>query len=96
MRPDKAKVVDEIWDQERIRSFLDKAPMGEEADPDYSVLLYAYRSMRPDDFRGFLDMFCKQGRNLNARSNTGLTLLQTIAHHRKAAEFRSIIEGALA
>ena len=94
MRPDKAKVVDEIWDEERIRGFLDKTPMGDEADPDYSVLLYAYRSMRPGDFQTFIDLFCQQGRNLQALSNSGQTLLQTIAGHRKSAEFRDIIERA--
>ena len=96
MRPDKAKVVDEIWDEERIRSFLDKTPMGDESDPDYSALLYAYRSMRPGDFETFIELFCGQGRNLNARSNAGLTLLETIAEHRKGAEFRAIIERASA
>ena len=30
MRADKQKVVDEVWDDERIRSFLDKGPMGNE------------------------------------------------------------------
>jgi len=94
MRPDKAKVVDEIWDTERIRGFLDKTPMGDEANPDYSVLLYAYRSMRPEDFETFIELFCTQGRDLQARSNAGLTLLQTIAGHRKAKEFRRIVERA--
>jgi hypothetical protein len=70
--------------------------MGDEADPDYSVLLYAYRSMRPGDFEPFIAMFCAQGRSLNARSNAGQTLLQTIADHRKAAEFRAILERATA
>jgi hypothetical protein len=96
MRPDKAKVVDEIWDEERIRSFLDKTPMGDEADPDYSVLLHGYRSMRAEDFQRFLQLFCAQGRNLDARSNAGQTLLETIAGHRKAAEFRDILRRASA
>ena len=94
MRPDKAKVVDEVWDDERIRSFLHKAPMGDEADPDYSVLLYAYRSMRPEDFQQFVELFVAEGRNLKAKSNAGLTLLETVAEHRKAAAFRAILETA--
>ncbi len=70
--------------------------MGDEADPDYSVLLYAYRSMRAEDFATFIELFRGQGRNLNARSNAGQTLLETIAKHRKGAEFRDIIERAAA
>ena len=70
--------------------------MGDDADPDYSVLLHAYRSMRPGDFEPFIAMFCAQGRNLDAHSNAGQTLLQTIAEHRKAAEFRAILERASA
>ena len=96
MRPDKAKVVDEVWDDARIRSFLDKAPMGDEANEDFSVLLYAYRSMRPDDFAAFIALFCAAGRDLKARSNAGHTLLETIADHRKAQPFREILEQAAA
>ena len=48
MRPDKTKVVDEIWDDERIDSFLSKQPMGDEP-AEFSLLLNAYRSMRPAD-----------------------------------------------
>ncbi|MFP6834539.1 MAG: PA4642 family protein [Pseudomonadales bacterium] len=93
MRPDKAKVVDEIWDEERIRGFLDKTPMGEEKSADYSVLLYAYRSMRPGDFAVFIGMYLDAGRDLNATSNAGLSLLDTIRDHRRSAAFREILEN---
>jgi len=94
MRPDKAKVVDEIWDEERIRGFLDKTPMGDERNRDYSVLLNAYRSMRPGDFAVFIRFYLEAGRDINATSNQGLTLLDTIREHRTAAEFREILENA--
>jgi len=93
MRPDKAKVVDEIWDEERIRGFLDKTPMGEEKSADYSALLYAYRSMRPGDFSVFIGMYLDAGRNLDATSNAGLSLLETIRDHRQSAAFREILEN---
>ena len=94
MRPDKAKVVDEIWDEDRIRGFLDKAPMGDEASADYSALLYAYRSMRADDFAVFVSLFLGAGRDLDAKSNAGLSLLETIRDHRHGAAFRDILENA--
>ena len=45
MRADKAKVINEIWDDARIDSFLNKGPMGDEP-AGFSQLLFAYRSMR--------------------------------------------------
>lgn len=92
MRPDKQKVVDEVWDDERIESFLDKSPMGEEKSRDFSALLHAYRSMRPGDFERFVACFVALGRDLDARSNTGDTLLATITRHRHAAPFVEILE----
>lgn len=91
MRPDKEKVIDEIWDDERIDSFLQKLPMGAETSADYSILLNAYRSMRPADFERFLAKFTGSGRDVNARSIEGLSLLDTIAGHRLATPFREIL-----
>ena len=92
MRPDKEKVVDEVWDDDRIDSFLHKSPMGDERSRDYSALLNAYRSMRPGDFERFITRFVALARDLNARSNAGETLLTTIADHRHGAPFREILE----
>ena len=94
MRPDKAKVVDEVWDEQRIRSFLDKAPLAAGMDPDFSALLYAYRSMRPDDFEVFINWFRQAGRNLEAENDYGETLLDIIAEHRLAQPFREILQAA--
>ena len=91
MRPDKEKVIDEVWDEARIRSFLDKAPLGDEP-ADFSTLLYAYRSMRAEDFERFISYYLADGRDINARSAAGETLLGTIAGHRKGAPFRDILE----
>jgi hypothetical protein len=93
MRPDKQEIVNEVWDDARIRGFLDKAPLGADENPDYSALLYAYRSMRPDDFKVFIDLFVAAGRDLGARGRRGLTLLETIADHRHAAPFLEILQA---
>ena len=92
MRPDKEKVVDEIWDDERIESFLNKSPMGDERDPDYSTLLYAYRSMRPGDFDRFMVKFVALGKDIDAISNAGATLYRLIEDHRHAGPFREILQ----
>jgi hypothetical protein len=92
MRPDKQKVIDEVWDDERIESFLHKPPMGDEKSRDFSALLYAYRSMRPGDFERFLTRFKALGRDLDARSNDGQTLLELIEDHRHGEDFRAILQ----
>ena len=94
MRPDKAKVVDEVWDEQRIRSFLDKAPLAAGMDADFSALLYAYRSMRPGDFALFIDWLRQAGRNLEAENDQGETLMDIITRHRLAQPFQDILEAA--
>ena len=94
VRPDKQKVVDEAWDADRIRAFLDSPPLAPGADPDFSALLHAYRGMRPNDFRSFLALFQRAGRNLDARDDAGRTLLEVIAGHRLAAPFRKALLAA--
>ncbi|MEQ9450929.1 MAG: PA4642 family protein [Pseudomonadales bacterium] len=91
MRADKEVVVDEVWDDARIASFLDKAPLGDE-DPAFSQLLYAYRSMRPDDFARFIDAFKARGGDTEARGQDGKTLREVISTHRKSAPFIAILD----
>jgi hypothetical protein len=86
-RPDKQQVIDEVWDDARIEDFLSKAPLAPGEDPDFSALIYAYRSMRPDDFARFLARFIAAGRNPAARSRQGQTLREVITPHRQAAPF---------
>ena len=93
MRPDKAKVVDEVWDDERIEGFLSKAPMGEET-ADFSTLLNAYRSMRLDDFSRFIDKFKAQGGDVGATGRDGRTLAQVIANHQQSADFLALLKSS--
>jgi hypothetical protein len=93
VRPDKQKVIDEVWDDARVEGFLHKLPMGDE-QPDYSALLNAYRAMRPDDFARFVALYRAAGRDLQARGRCGRTLLETIATHRHAEPFREILCAA--
>ena len=91
MRADKAKVTDEIWDEQRIQSFLNKPAMGQEPK-HYSQLLFAYRSMRAEDFERFVKAFVAGGGNVNAKNRDGLTLVQVIKSHQKSAAFTSILQ----
>lgn len=90
MRADKAKVVDEVWDDQRIESFLGKQPMGDEPEA-FSQLLHAYRSMRVEDFARFLERFRDAGGNVAATGSDGRTLAEVIASHKKSAPFLALL-----
>jgi hypothetical protein len=92
MRADKIKVIDEVWDDERINSFLTKESLGDEPE-DFSRLLHAYRSMRLDDFRIFLERFKAQGGDIQATSKSGETLMDTIKNHRQSANFLALLKA---
>ena len=87
MRPDKKKVVDEVWDDARVQSFLAKEPPPGGDSRDFHRLLIAYRNMRPDDFVRFLGFFVADGGNLQATDVHGRTLAERISGHRQSGPF---------
>ena len=92
MKKDKQKVIDEVWDDDRVRSFLDKSvPRQSNApfpgDPDFYVLRHAYQSMRAVDFDRFLGFYQADGRDVRARDDKGRTLAQAIAGHANSGRF---------
>ena len=91
MRADKAKITDEVWDDERIHSFLNKPALGQEPE-QYSQLLFAYRSMRAEDFARFVHAFVEAGGDLNTQNKDGLSLHEVIASHAQAKEFLTILQ----
>ena len=83
----KKKVVDEVWDDQRVKSFLArKAPVGETAI-EFTLLLTAYQSMRAEDFERFLGFYVAAGHDLDATDNTGVTFVEYVSRHRHAAPF---------
>ncbi len=84
--PSQPSVTDEVWDDERVKSFLAMEPYGDES-ADFHVLLKAYRGMRPDDFERFLTFFLEAGRNIDATDTKGRTLWEIISAHRQGSEF---------
>ena len=97
MRPDKQKIIDEVWDEERVRSFLGKSTptqFGEDlpGDPDFHLLLNAYRAMRVDDFKRFLNHYLSEGHQLDAKNENGLTLAEYLAPYKKSAPFISLLK----
>ena len=91
MRADKAKVINEIWDDTRIEFFMNKEPMGEES-VEFSQLLFAYRSMRIGDFKLFLHRFKGAGGDINATNKAGQRLRDIVASHQKSADFLALLD----
>lgn len=98
MRKDKQKVLDEVWDEQRVKSFLGKTVPSQAATPlpgdaDFYVLRHAYQSMRPHDFARFLDHFASAGRDVYAKDGQGRTLADVIASHANAKPFIELLNG---
>lgn len=87
MRPDKEKVINEVWDDDRVRSFLFReAPAGETAK-DFALLLTAYQGMRAEDFSRFIGYFVDAGHDVNATNRQGIRFVDHISRHRRAGPF---------
>lgn len=98
MRKDKQKVLDEVWDEERVKSFLGKTVPSQAARPlpgdaDFYVLRHAYQSMRPHDFDRFLNHYSGEGRDVRAKDGKGRTLADVIASHANAQPFIELLNA---
>ena len=91
--PSQPKVVDEIWSDERVRSFLDLRPY-DHCDPDYHVLRKAYEHMTAADFTRFIGEFCRAGRDINALGPEGHTFLQRVRGHGRSQDYAMALTAA--
>ena len=96
MKRDKQKVVDEVWDDEQVASFLGKVPPDLPGDPDFHVLLFAYRSMRATDFARFLDFYVDAGRDVTAKNGDGVSMTHYLSRHARAGPYIDLLEAAAA
>jgi hypothetical protein len=93
MRKDKEKVLDEVWTEERVRSFLEVRSY-DDVEEDFHMLLKAYQSMRADDFSKFVSFFAEEGRDLNSADPQGRTVLSIVQQHRRSTEYAEILRHA--
>jgi hypothetical protein len=91
MRKDKEKIVDEVWTEEHVKSFLNVKPHDGSAE-DFHMLLKAYQSMRASDFELFVAFFCDDGRDLDTTSKDGRTVLDIVSTHRHGAQYAEILK----
>ena len=93
MKKDKEKVLDEVWTEDHVKSFLTMRPH-DGSDENFHMLLKAYQSMRADDFKLFVGFFTGEGRDVNATGTDGSTVLEIINTHRHGVEYASILTAA--
>jgi len=86
LKKDKQKVLGEVFDDARIKTFLDHEAYGDN-NPDYHLLEKAYRGMKVDNFITFLTFFKEKGHDINAQNTEGVTFLQTINTHKQAEDY---------
>lgn len=93
MKKDKEKVIDEVWTEDHVRSFLN-VRSHDGTDEDFHMLLKAYQSMRASDFELFVSFFREQGRDINATGNDGRSVLAIVSEHRHGGEYAGILRAA--
>ncbi len=91
LKKDKKKVLGEVFDDERIKTFLQFIPPAG-VSADYHLLEKAYRGMKAENFETFIRFFLEQGHDLNACNPQGETMLQVLRGHRQAEEYVEIME----
>lgn len=93
MRKDKEKVLDEVWTEDHIRTFL-TVRSHDGTDDDFHMLLKAYQSMRIEDFTLFVQFFGEEKRDVNARGRDGRSVLDIVKGHRLGGEYADILQRA--
>lgn len=86
LKKDKQKVLGEVFDDERIKTFLAfEAP--EDVSPDFHLLEKAYRGMNIENFDTFLTFFLEAGHDISAQNPNGKTLLAIVSEHHHGDEY---------
>ena len=93
MRKDKEKVLDEVWTEDHVRSFL-RVRSYDGTDENFHMLLKAYQSMRPEDFELFVGFFIAEKRDFNATGRDGRSVLDIVKTHRHGVEYLEILVAA--
>ena len=90
LKKDKEKVLGEVFDDDRIRTFLQfEPPAG--VSRDYHLLEKAYRGMKLENFATFVEFFQQEGLDINATNPDGKTLLDIVSEHRHGADYAEIL-----
>ncbi|MGD9661740.1 MAG: PA4642 family protein [Porticoccaceae bacterium] len=93
LKKDKQKVLGEVFDDERIKTFLQFLPPAG-VNGDYHLLEKAYRGMKAENFETFVRFFIEAGHDINAKNPEGNTLLAVVSQHRHGEDYAEILKAA--
>lgn len=92
LKKDKEKVLGEVFDDDRIKTFLQlQSPAG--VNRDYHLLEKAYRGMKAENFATFINFFVEAGHDINATNSGGKTILQIVQTHRHGQEYAESLQA---
>lgn len=93
LKKDKQKVLGEVFDEARVRSFLTIDELAG-VSTDYRLLERAYRGMKAENFESFVTYFDEAGKDINAKNPQGLNLLQVIIEHTQSSAYCDALKKA--
>lgn len=93
LKKDKQKVLGEVFDDQRVKGFLDIQPYGD-INADFHVLEKAYRGMKAENFEAFIKFFKEANRDINATNQDGKTILTIVLEHRHGEDYAEILKAA--
>ena len=93
LKKDKQKVLGEVFDDERVKSFLDYLPP-EGVNRDFHLLEKAYRGMNIDNFVIFIGFFKQAGYDLNATNTDGINMVQIMNQHQQGIAYAQVLVKA--
>jgi hypothetical protein len=88
---DKQKVLGEVFDEERIKTFLDFTPP-KNINPDFHLLEKAYRGMNVDNFDTFISFFLGKGYDINSKNPEGKSFSAIIKEHRHGKPYSNVLK----
>ena len=88
---DKQKVIGEELDQTKIERFLQMETYGQQ-NPDFHILVKAYRGLPAEAFDQFLGAFVSQSRNINATDEKGSSLLSQVEQHKNQQGYSTALK----
>jgi hypothetical protein len=91
-KKDKEKVLGEVFDDDRIKTFFDYEAYGS-INADYHLLEKAYRGMKADNFSTFLTFFIEKNHDINALNTLGQTFLKNIGPHAQASAYITALKN---
>ena len=88
---DKQKVLGEVFDEERIKTFLDFTPP-KKINPDFHLLEKAYRGMNVDNFDTFISFFLGKGYDINSKNPEGKSFSAIIKEHHHGKPYSTVLK----